>query len=185
MGIVSLILAIATVVLSLFFPYISVLTGIIGIVLGIVEMNRRKKIGGKKVLPVFGIVVSAVGIALSILISALVIFTISKEGSIYGKWYCQDKDIYLEIDKNGNFEFYTSDKNTIVIKATYTMEKDTTDQKYPEYILTVSAKERTIDGKKLTSSYTTKFSLILGDDSNTMAMMNWMTYSMYEFVKVK
>ena len=29
MGIVSLILAIATVVLSLFFPYISVLTGII------------------------------------------------------------------------------------------------------------------------------------------------------------
>lgn len=48
MGIVSLILAIATVVLSLFFPYISVLTGIIGIVLGIVEMNRRKKIGGKK-----------------------------------------------------------------------------------------------------------------------------------------
>ena len=102
MGIVSLILAIATVVLSLFFPYISVLTGIIGIVLGIVEMNRRKKIGGKKVLPIFGIVVSAVGIALSILISALVIFTISKEGSIYGKWYCQDKDIYLEIDKNGN-----------------------------------------------------------------------------------
>ena len=71
MGIVSLILAIATVVLSLFFPYISVLTGIIGIVLGIVEMNRRKKIGGKKVLPIFGIVVSAVGIVLSILISAL------------------------------------------------------------------------------------------------------------------
>lgn len=80
---------------------------------------------------------------------------------------------------------YTSDKNKLDIKATYTMEKDTTDQKYPEYILTVSAKERTIDGKKLTSSYTTKFSLILGDDSNTMAMMNWMTYSMYEFVKVK
>ena len=108
MGIVSLILAIATVVLSLFFPYISVLTGIIGIVLGIVEMNRRKKIGGKKVLPIFGIVVSAVGIVLSILISALVIFTISKEGSIYGKWYSQDKDTYLEIDKNGNFELYTS-----------------------------------------------------------------------------
>ena len=100
MGIVSLILAIATVVLSLFFPYISVLTGIIGIVLGIVEMNRRKKIGGKKVLPIFGIVVSAVGIVLSILISALVIFTISKEGSIYGKWYSQDKDTYLEIDKS-------------------------------------------------------------------------------------
>ena len=72
-----------------------------------------------------------------------------------------------------------------LIKASYTMEKDTTDQKYVEYVLTVSAKERIVNGESLTSPYTTKFSLILEDNGTSMGMMNWVSYNLYEFIRVK
>lgn len=184
MGIASLILAIVSVVLAIFFPYISIIIGIVGIALGIVEINRRKKIGGKKVVPIVSTVVSAVGVALSILMCVLFLFVISNVSSIYGKWYSSSNDMYLEIDKNGNFELYTADNKTLVVNGSYTMKEDTSDQKYTEYMLTVSAKERTINGEKLTSPYTTKFSLMLENESS-MVMMNWITYNKYEFERVK
>lgn len=183
MGIACLILAVISIILAIIFPYISVIIGIVGIVLGIVEINRRKKIGVKKVLPIVGTVISSVGIALSMFM--LFYLVTPKVGSIYGKWYSPNKDMYLEIDKDGNFELYTSDKKTSVIKASYTMEKDTTDQKYVEYVLTVSAKERIVNGESLTSPYTTKFSLILEDNGTSMGMMNWVSYNLYEFIRVK
>ena len=115
MGIACLILAVISIILAIIFPYISVIIGIVGIVLGIVEINRRKKIGVKKVLPIVGTVISSVGIALSMFM--LFYLVTPKAGSIYGKWYSPNKDMYLEIDKDGNFELYTSDKKNTVIKA--------------------------------------------------------------------
>lgn len=53
-----------------------------------------------------------------------------------------------------------------------------------EYIITITASSRVIDGESYTSNYTTQFSL-MAKDYFTMLMSNTITYSMYYFERVK
>lgn len=200
MGIISLVLAIISIILVFILPILGIVLAIVSLILGIIEVLKRKREGNKKVLPIVSIVLSSIVIVF--IVFFVIVYTVlyvsnpnfnnanvsllSKNSykSIFGTWYDSANKTNLVLNSNNEFEMYTDDKTTLYIKGSFSMVKDDDDDFFDEYIVTMSATSRIINGKQYTSSYTTQFS-IATEDYKSMIMMNTISYNMYNFEKVK
>ena len=111
-------------------------------------------------------------------------YTSENSDKLAGTWYDKTNDINLIINTDKTVELYTSDKSTLYIKGTYTIKQDTDNKIEDEYIMNITTTNRKINGQLYTDSYTTQFSLVTGNYKE-LVMMNTITYSMYDFDKVK
>lgn len=100
-----------------------------------------------------------------------------------GKWYDSKKDLYMVINADGKFELYTSDMTTLNIKGTYTVEQNKDNEIGDAYIITITTNSRTISGKFYGDTYTTQYGIVT-ENYKEMIMMNAITYTMYELVKI-
>lgn len=188
MGIASLILGIIALIFILILPIVSVICGIVGIILGIIEIIRKTKSKQKASIPIVGTILS--GIALFIILCVVFCFAISSvintstlnQETIYGEWYDSEDGLTLILNEDGTFKWYSDDKSTLYIEGEYTVETDFSEHPLDEYILTMSATSRVVNGKTLTTSYTTQFSLQT-EDYKSGVVVNVLTYSSYTFEK--
>ena len=113
-----------------------------------------------------------------------IITNIHTRYDLAGTWYDSTKNVYVSIGSyNNTIEFYTSDKSTLYMKGTYTIEQDYDNEVGDEYILTITTYDRVIDGKKYTDKYTTQFSIVT-EDYKEAVMMNVVTYTLYYLTKI-
>ena len=92
----------------------------------------------------------------------------------------QQKDgIILKIDSD-NFDMYTDDRSMLV-NSKYTINKVDIKNNIQKYTLRANATKIMIDGKEYDDSYTTQFEITIDSNyPNELAMINTITYSMYE-----
>lgn len=198
MRIVDFILAIISLIVMFFFPVISFLIGIVAVILSIIDLIKSSKSKCSKVLPIIAIILSCICICVS---SIFLLFRLAKSyydfkddfnyikenvnsKSIIGTWYDEKNKLNLVIKDDNTVELYTDDRTTLNIKGTYTLEQDEDNEMGDEYIITITASSRVIDGESYTSNYTTQFSLMT-EDYLIMLMTNTITYNMYWFERVK
>lgn len=200
MGILSLILAIVAFLLAFILPGLGIVIGIVSVVFGIIDLIRRFKKKESKVIQIIAVVIATISIFASIIFGMIKLFmymdksgvinkieseiTTNNSKKMIGTWYDSKNGQTLIINSDNTVELYTADRSKLYIKGTYTMTQDTTNTIGDEYFITITTTDRTVNGKKYTDKYTTKFSLTTEDYKN-MVMMNQVSYNMYQFYKIK
>lgn len=180
MGVIGLIIGILSIIMCFFFPIVAIVLAVITLILGIIEIVRRKKNKNQLGLAICVIIVAVIAIPFSIVNTLPLKNFINNE--LIGKWYDSTNKIGLVINKDGTMELFTDDRTTLYIKGDYTLSKDKETAEYREYIFTVSTTDRLLLNEKNNELYTTQFSMVT--DGKNMVMMNVITYSMYYFTKV-
>ena len=180
MGIIGLIIGMLSIIMCFFFPIVAIVLSVITLILGIVEIVRRKKNKNQLGLAICVIIIAIIAIPFSIVNTLPLTDLINNE--LIGKWYDSTNKIGLIINKDGTMELFTDDRTTLYIKGNYTLSKDEETIEYREYIFTVSTTDRVLLNEKNNELYTTQFSMVT--DGKNMVMMNVITYSMYYFTKV-
>lgn len=196
MGVIGLILAIIAISVMFFIPVIGLLFGVAALVLAIIELIKRVKNKDSKVLPIIAIILASICIFISSILSLVNFvakynyitpgiekFAIEDDNQkLVGTWYDSKNKLNFVVKSNNTVELYTNDKTTLYIKGMYTIEKVENNGE-DEYLITIVATNRIIDGKSYTDSYKTQFDIVT--DYQDMTMMNVISYSIYNFEKVK
>lgn len=147
------------------------------------SMDSFKKNPKKKILIIGGIVFVVVLLLIIVLFSKI----LGGNKSIYGTWDCgATNPIRVEIAKNNDFKMYIRDnKEMMNIEGTYTTEEKTKETG-KAYELTMKASKRVVNGKTYTESYTTKYELTVDkENSDSLSMVNTVSYSTYQCTRVK
>lgn len=147
------------------------------------EIARKKggnKITGSVIAMFFIEMILMIVISLIIVMNLTIYEPNNGFNDLIGKWYDSEHDIYVVIDTDSSFELYTSDKTTLNIIGKYTVEKED-DQLGNKY--TITTNNRTISGTFYNETYTTQYSVIT-DGQSEMLMMNTITYTMYNLIKI-
>lgn len=119
MGIIGLIIGILSIIMCFFFPIVAIVLSVITLILGIVEIVRRKKNKNQLGLAICVIIIAIIAIPFSIVNTLPLTNLINNE--LIGKWYDSTNKIGLIINKDGTMELFTDDRTTLYIKGNYTL----------------------------------------------------------------
>ena len=175
-GIISIVIGAISILLAFKLSFFVIPLAIVGIVIG----AKAKKSG------IVGIILNIISILITLAILIIAVFIVARFNYI-GTYECGsynslmtketvDYDIEFQLNVNNTFIMKYDDEN--MINGKYKMEEIRNEKDYIIYDLVLDTTDRTIEGKSLSQTYTTKYSLGIRTDGD-VELLNTVTYSRY------